>query len=403
MPIFHYKAKNKNAETIVGKIEAIDQEEAIDKISRFDLTPVSVTMASDAGGENTNDTITTGRVRQKELYVFSRQFASLLKAGVPILKALNVLQHQTSNRFFQHVIASVHADVQGGSSFSDSIKKFPKVFPLIYVNMSRAGEEGGKLQHVIKDVGDYLKAQLDIRTKVKTALMYPLMMLIFGIGAVVFILTSVMPKITQIFIDSNQILPVPTKIIMTISDILVYWWAWVIIAVLMIIFMVKQWLKTKGGQLFLHDLQLKLPFFGMLWLKEDLARFSRTMALLIDSGVSIVAAMKLAIPTVRNVFVQFELTKCQEELVAGRSFGEQIKYMTLIPDMMGDLIAVGEESGSLAPSLRDVAENYEQEIDDAVKIMTTLFEPIMIVVIGAIIGFVVIAMLLPIFQMDILS
>ena len=232
---------------------------------------------------------------------------------------------------------------------------------------------------------------------------YPIMMLVFGIGAVAFILTAVMPKITRIFVDTEQVLPAPTAFIMQLSDILIHWWAWILLVLLVFIFTVKQWVKTENGKKFICELQLKVPLLGEMWLKEDLARFSRTMALLIESGVSIITAMKLSIPTVLNMFVGAQLLKCQEGLLAGRSFGDQIKNMSLIPDIMGDLISVGEETGALVPSLTDVADNYEQEINDCVKVMTTLFEPIMIVFIGAIIGFLVIAMLLPIFQMDIFS
>ena len=407
MPIFHYKAKNKNVETIVGQIEAATREDAVEKIVQFGLIPVTVDSADGGAGKSgqgeTSAALRFGRVTPKELYLFSRQFAGLLKAGIPILRALEVLSRQMKNSYFKNVIGKIRTDVQGGKSFSESISHYPHIFPSLYVSMAVAGEEGGKIHYVIEKVAEYLRAQLELRSRVKSALAYPVMMLICGIGAAAFILTSVMPKITKIFVDIHQDLPGPTVVVVTLSNFLVQYWAWVLVGILAFIFVAKQWIKTKSGQQALYSFRLRAPLMGEIWLKEDLARFARTMALLIESGVPVVRAMRLSIPMVSNIFIQEQLVKCQEELVAGRSFGQQIKRMSLIPDVMGDLISVGEEAGTLVPSLLDVAENYEQEDNDYIKIMTTLFEPLIIIVVGALIGFTVIAMLLPIFQMDIFA
>jgi len=422
MAVFYYKAKNKNAETIVGEIEARTKDEAVDKIDRFGLVPVLVEPASSdkvrslktgvhEGRQPKPDSVpaagravTAGRSRRsvgiKDLYLFSRQFASLMKSGISILHALQVMTRQTKNSRLKRAVAVIRAEIQGGKSLSDSLQMYPDVFPPIYVSMSRAGEESGKLQGVIAGLADYLKSQMEIRNKIMMALVYPLMMLLFGMAAVAFILTSVMPKITRVFLDTQQILPLPTRIVMRISDILVHGWGWIFAGALIIGVLFRQWKATDHGRRMLCRVQLRIPFLSELWKKEDLSRFARTMALLIESGVPIITAMKLSIPIVSNVLIREELTACQEELVAGRSFAEQIKQMTLIPDIMGDMLAVGEEAGSLGLSLNDIADHYEQEIGDAVKVMTTLFEPVMIVLIGALIGFVVIAMLMPIFQMD---
>jgi len=405
MAIFQYKAKNKKAETVFGKIEAESKEDAVEKITHFDLIPVLIeedVLAGPAASQR-GRRVRFGRIRHKELYLFSRQFASLLKAGIAILRALQVLARQTKNAYFQQVIDQIAADVRGGKSFSDSIAAYPNIFPSIYINMSRAGEEGGRIQDAMAKVADYLQAQMDIRGKVKMALVYPMMMLMCGIGATIFILTSVMPKITRIFLDTRQALPKSTVIIMWTSDFLIQYWAWLALVILVVVFLMKQWFKTKSGEEFFYTAMLKMPVWGDIWLKEDLARFSRTMAVLVESGIPIITAMNLSIQTVSNIFLQEQLRRCQEGMIAGRSLGDEIRQMSLIPDVMGDLIAVGEEAGSLAPSLADVADNYEREIHDAIKVMTTLFEPIMILVVGAVIGFIVIAMLLPIFQMDIFA
>lgn len=426
MAVFYYKAKNQNADTIVGEIEARTKEEAVDKINRFGLVPVLVepfssetaralkaatakeshrrpadsVPAAASGRSGAAVRRARGSVGMKDLYLFSRQFAGLMKSGISILHALHVMARQTKNARLKQAVTAIRTEIQGGKSLSDALQMYPEIFPPIYISMSRAGEESGKLQSVIAGLADYLKSQMEIRGKIVTALVYPLMMLIFGMGAVAFILTSVMPKITRVFLDTQQTLPFPTRVVMSISDILVHGWGWILAGLLITMALLRQWIKSEHGRRLLCRIQLGVPFLGELWKKEDLSRFSRTMALLIESGVPIVTAMKLSIPIVSNVFIREELSVCQAELVSGRSFAEQIKQMRLIPDIMGDMIAVGEEAGSLGLSLDDIADHYEQEIGDALKIMTTLFEPLMIVVIGAVIGFVVIAMLMPIFQMD---
>jgi len=401
MPSFQYKAKRKNAETVTGNIFAGTKEEAVEKVHQLGLMPVSVT--SNGSGEGTAAGIRWGRVSQKELYLFTRQLTNLTRAGVAILRALDIIGRQQRNAYFRQIIQDLHDKIQQGSSFSDALQNYPKVFSSLYVTMIRAGEESGHLKEVTTDLAEYLKRQGEIFSKVRTAVTYPVFMLVFGILTVFFILTYALPRITVLYDNLNQSLPAPTLVVMKTSSFLINWWY-----VVLIVIAVLTWIATKakssaGLQHLANEIKLRAPLFGELFLKLELARFCRTMELLLASGVSITRSLKLSIPLVRHKVIQEDLIACQEDLIAGKSFGESLQKSSRIPEMFGQLISVGEESGSLTETMGDIAGSYEQDTDESIKHMTTLLEPLMIVLIGGIVGFIIFAMLLPIFQMDVFA
>ncbi len=398
MPIYEYKAKQQNAETVCGQIMAESQEQAVEKITQSGLLPVQVVETGVAKRSRTQ----RKPVRPKDLLLFSRELASLLKAGVPILSAMDVISRQVQHPYFQYVIQTVRSGIQGGRSVSESLADFPDVFPQLYVDMIRAGEESGRLPQVINSLAHHLKQHIAMSTKVRNAFVYPAVMFVFGIATVVFILTSVMPKIIGLF-GTAQKLPAPTVFVMKLSHILVHYWPWITVGSILGVLIFQKWSKTANAQIWWSNLCLKIPMAGDFLLKVDLARFSRTFALLIQSGVSVVRAVKLSVPVVTNVFIRVQLIKCHEDLVAGRSFAQALKQMSLIPAMMTQMLSIGEESGALTESLTGLAESYEEDIDEGVRLMTTLIEPFMIVLVGGVIALIIIAMLLPIFQMDIMA
>ncbi|MFP4473031.1 MAG: type II secretion system F family protein [Candidatus Omnitrophota bacterium] len=397
MPIFEYKAKQKDAQTVFGKIDAQDREQAVEKVIQLGLLPVQVDLKK-TGRQPVR--FAARKVSSKDRFVFSRQLSSLLHAGVSILRALEVLSAQMTNPYFRQVISYVRLEVQGGRSFSEVIGEYPAIFSPLYVTMVRAGEESGQLAQTLAAMAEYLKQQNEVSSKVRSAMVYPALMLCFGVGTIIFILVSVMPKITRLFGDLDQELPAATRFVQAVSEFMAVWWGWLLIGAVAGFFVLKRWLKTPNGQKSWSQFQLTIPFLKEFWLKVDLARFNRTLEILLRSGNGLIRSIQLALPAVGNVFVAAQINTAREELVAGRSFGESLQEKPLIPDIMGNLIAVGEESGRLNDSLADISEQYEIEIDEAVKTMTSLIEPLMILFVGAIIGFVVIAMLLPIFQMD---
>ena len=399
MSVFQYKAKNKQAQTVTGQITAENREEAIEKINQLNFIPVSIEeLKAQTAGRRA--VFVSRRVTNKTLYFFTRQLVNLLKAGVPLLRALEVIIVQMKDPYLQEVLQQIITGIREGHPLSDCLGGYPQIFSSLYVTMVKVGEESGNLKETLFDTAQYLKRQEEITTKVKTAMIYPALMAIVGVGTIFFILTFVLPKLTGLFTSVGQELPLPTKIVIALSDFLINWWPWLGLGIVCTIAFFKKWSQSKAGQLFGSQMILGLPVIKDFSIKIELTRFCSTLGLLLKSGVPIVRAIQLSIPVVGNELIRAELVKCQEKLVAGGSLGESLKQAAYVPPMVGHLLVVGEETGSLAETLRDIVENNEQETNETIKVITTLMEPLMILVIGTVVGFIVIAMLLPIFALD---
>jgi len=403
MTTYIYKAKKSTAETVTGKISAHSQDEAIDLINQLGFSPVSVVEESEREGAKSIDVGKPRKIKIKELHVFSRQLANLLKSGVSLLRALGIIEEQTQNPYFKKVISQVAWDIKNGKSFSDSLAVYPHIFSSLFITMVNAGEESGNLYAMLVNISTYQRRQEEILSKVRTALAYPGLMAVMGVASVYFILTFVLPKMTSLFDSIGDAMPLPTVILLNVSEVLSKGGVWIIIGVLGIAYSISRWSQSKKGRVVMSRFLLSLPLFGEVILKTELARFCRTLVLLSKSGVSILKSLQISIPILSNELIKGHLMRCKDDLEGGGSFGESIKNSKEIPSMMGHLIAVGEESGNLEGVLEEIADSYEQETDETIKIMTTLLEPIMILVVGLVIGFIVFAMLLPIFQVDILA
>ncbi len=403
MAIFHYKAKRKDAQTVLGQIEAQNKDEAVEKINQMGLIAVFIQEGVAGSLRGVDVKLRPQKISSKDLYLFTRQLANLIKSGIPILRTLELIGEQIRNPYFKKAIENIYEEVKDGKSFSQSLEEYPLIFSNFYVTMIKAGEESGNLKVMVADVASYLDEQQQIASKVRSAIAYPIFMGIFGLGTVIFILTYVMPNITSIFVNFDQELPLPTQIVMAVSDFLIHNWLWMLGGSIVIAILIKQWDRTKEGRLYKSQVLLSIPFLGPFILKVELARFCRTLQLLLKSGIPIVRAMQLSTPVVGSEVIAVELRKCQDDLLAGRSLGGSFKDLRIVPAMLGDLIVVGEESGSLSATLSDIADTYEQETNESIKLLTTLLEPAMILAVGSIIGVIVIAMLLPIFQLDIFA
>ncbi len=402
MPVFVYKAKKENAETVAGDIIARDSDEAVELLTRRNLIPVSVEERSSASGGLLRD-LKVSRIGLKQMYVFTRQLVALLKSGVALLQALDVLGRQTKHAYFSRVLVEVAASIRNGRSFSDSLSDHPAVFSSLYVAMARAGEESGRLRELLANMTVYFKKQDEISSRIRAALAYPAFMLGVGILTVFFILTFVMPRVAVLFSGINTPLPWPTVFIMGLSRGVVKSWPFlagfvVVGAIAARTFDQAVWLRRGVGQ----SLAL-IPFVRELALKVDSERFARTLGLLLQSGIPILKALEVAIPTLSIEDLKSSLLLVQQRVAGGAGFGDALKEVSALPEMFAQLISVGEESGELADTLMDIADTYEQDIGEVSKTLTTLLEPLMILLVGAIVGFIVFAMLLPIFQMDILA
>jgi len=363
--------------------------------------PVSVVVQK--GDVSDSSSAKLGKVKNKEVYVFSRQLANLLRSGVALLKSLDIIAEQTQHAYFKSVIANLAMGVKNGKTLSECLADYPKVFSSLYVTMVHAGEESGNLRDMLLNVAIYQKEQEDVMSKVRMALIYPVFMAFAGLASVYFILTFVVPKMSGLFSSMGNELPFPTVILLSISTVLSKGWLWVILVSATIAFVSARWIKSEKGKTAISYMMLNLPVFGEIVMKSEMSRFCRTLVLLLKSGVSIIKAINMSVPVLGNETIKGHLSKCESELTAGGSFGDSLMRSGIIPPMMGHLISIGEESGNLNDVLTEIAEAYEQEVGEKTKIMTTLLEPIMILLVGLVIGFIVFALLLPIFQVDVFA
>ena len=401
MPSYIYKAKKDAINSISGQISAQNQDDALEMLHQLGLIPVSIE-ESNAEGVLFKD-IRAVKIKDKELYLFSKQLANLLKSGVSLLKGLEVLSEQTKSIYFSRVLNEISIGVKSGRTFSACLEDYPAIFIPLFVAMVRAGEEMGKLRQMLNTVADFLKEQEEFASKVRSAMVYPVFMMIVGVSTVIFILTFVMPKMAVIFNDAGQALPWPTRVVMGLSHLFKSFGLWLLTGGAILLFVFNRWRTSTQGAIVIGQFLLNLPLIRPLVLKVDLARFTRTMSLLLESGLTIIRAIEIAVPTMYNPQLKVDLLVCVQGLSAGENLGTCLTSSKLIPPMMVQLITVGEESGSLQESLRDIAESYEADINETTKMITTVLEPLMILAVGAVVGFIVFAMLLPIFSMDIMA
>ena len=404
MPKFKYLAKD-GAKNVEGAVEAQSREDAVEKINQLGFLPVRVEVQKDeTKGENISSRPIFGsKVKSKDVTIFSRQLASFVKSGVPILKGLSIISDQSENPAFKKVLEDIRFDIKEGASFSETLKKHPKIFNPLYVAMVNSGESSGNLQEALLRVTEHRQKQEAIVARVRSALAYPVLMTIVGAGTVFFMLTFVMPRLMRVFTRIDQELPAPTQFLISLSTALQHGWMWLLAAIIAAVIFAKQAPKSKAQKMFVSRLKLRLPIVGSLVYKSELAQFNRTLELLVKSSIPILKAIKISIPILNNMVIQDELLKSYQDLEQGSSFGKSLAQSKIFPKFMTSLIVVGEESGRLDEALGEIAGTYERDMDEAVKVMTSLLEPILILVMGVIVGFIVIAMLLPIFEINMMA
>jgi type II secretory pathway component PulF len=401
MPLYSYKAKKGASETVSGQLSAQSQDEAIELISQMGLLPVSI--REEGFKEKSADQLKPHKVKSKEMYLFSRQLANLIKAGIPILQALTILEEQTRHAYFKKVIQRISEGIKEGRTFSDCLSDYPHIFPTLYTAMVHTGEESGNLKEMLFRIAEYQRSQEEILSRVRSAMAYPILMAVLGVATVIFILSFVIPKMKDLFNQMGEALPLPTRLLLNLSQALREGWVVVLVVVVGFVFILRLGLQSTPGRMFFSKLHLGIPYLREFFLRVELGRFTRTLGVLLQSGISLIKAIQIAIPVMNNEWLKRELEKTTDDLRGGLMFAQSLKKIPLIPPLMANLILVGEESGSLAGTLHDIADSYEQETQETMKTTMTLLEPMMILAVGLIVGFIVMAILLPIFQMDILA
>jgi general secretion pathway protein F len=401
--IYKYRAKNGPQDIVEGNIEANSQREAVEKISALGYLPVQVEESAQARGGVAKSSAAKNRfrIRSSEITVFSRQLASLLKSGVPILASINIIAEQSEDKELKAMLGDIHNNIKEGSRFSSSLAENPNVFSPLFIAMIRAGEDSGSLPESLLRVSAYRAKQEEMLSRFRMAMAYPILMALVGLGTVIFMLTFVMPRLMKIFLSMGQDLPLPTKILISLSGYLRQGWIWVVLA--LVILVIRQQSNKSAGRRFLSVITLHIPIFGSFILKTELSRFSRTLELLIKSGIPILKAIDIATPVIGNEVIKKQLQISYKELEQGASFGRSLKNSGLFPLFMSNLIIVGEESGRLNDALSEVADSYERETDEAIRVLSSLLEPLMILGMGLVVGFIVVAMLLPVFQINVMA
>ncbi|MDD5069608.1 MAG: type II secretion system F family protein [Candidatus Omnitrophica bacterium] len=406
MKKFIYRAKEGPETLVEGKINASDKEDAVNLLSQRGLVATYIE-------EETSPKQATGRyrwnklfgIRSKELTTYTRQLANLLKSGIPILRSLMILSQQANNDFFKDVLLEVADKVKQGKQLSEALQDYPQIFSRFYVAMVKTGEDSGAMHISLTRIVSYYKRQDEFVSKVKSALTYPALIIVVGFLTVLFIFTNVIPKIMPIFVDLGVSLPLPTKILLSISAFFKnkIYLTWFILILVIIILILKRSLKITVFRNSLSVLRLKLPVFGRFIFKSEFSRFARALETSLRCGIPVIKAIDLSLPVVKEPVISNHLASTVNDLQLGGSFGKSLNKEGNFDLFVVNMISIGEESGDLAGSLENIAESFEADCEESIKIFTTLLEPILVLIVGLTVAFIVSAVLLPIFELNFLN
>lgn len=403
-PIYDYKAFSAGGKATKGVVEAETQKAARQKLKKQGLMVTEVREKSASKPSTSNQVpFFGGRVSVRELALMTRQLASLIKANIPLVEALNAMVDQTENEKLKVILAQVRQDVNEGLSLAKAVTKHPKIFDNIFINMIEAGESSGTLGLVMIRLADLKEAQMRLRSKVIGAMTYPALMMGVSMFLMLGIFTFVIPKIAKIFESMNKPMPAMTKFLIAFSDIIVNWWFLLAGFSFAGIWMFKRYISSKKGRPKWDEFKLKAPVFGNLTRLVAITRFANTMATLLGSGVPILTAMNIAKNLVDSAPIATAISNARENITEGQSIAEPLRKSGQFPAMMIHMISIGEKTGELPEMLENVAETYEEQVNTQIEAFTSLLEPIMIVGMGGAIGFIVLSVFMPLMDMSNIS
>lgn len=401
MAKFQYQAKNSAGQVVQGEIEAASQQEAIIRLRAQQLLPMRVTGGGAArpGAKRASTGLFAPSVKGKDLQVFTRQFATLINAGIPVVDSLKILSEGLRPGLLKEASAQVKTSIESGRRLADSMATVPNVFDRLYVNMIQAGEEAGILDGILQRLAAYMEKSEKLKSQVKGALVYPVVIIIVAMIVIAGILVFIIPKFMEFFASSGNEPPMLTQIVVNISNSMISNW-YVYLGILVIgPFAFMHWLKTDSGRDTFGRFIMHAPVFGEVVQKSAIARLTRTLSTLLSSGVGLIEAIDISSRTAGNIVIEQALLRSKESVTQGRTFSAPLGKEKAFPEMVVQMIAIGEQSGTLDIMLGKIADFYEDEVETAVKAMTSLLEPLLMVVLGGIIAVLVIAMYLPIFNM----
>lgn len=394
MPTFQWKGRAVTGEIRSGVMEAPNEQVVEVFLRRLNIVPVKIQPKKESGF-----TIKLKRVSDKDITLFTRQFATVLEAGVPLVKGLETLAMQQKNPYFKEVIDTIRRKVEAGSSLSEAFAEYPKIFNTLYIQMVKSGEASGNLDIILKRLANYMEKILALKAKIKHAMIYPSVIIFVAVVVVSIIMFFVIPKFEELFREAGQSLPLPTLMLITISKHFKWIFLLLVLAMIGSIIGIKYYRKSEKGRYNTDKILLHLPLLGQLFHKAAISRLSRTLANLVGGGVPLLQALAIAGETAGNKVIEKAMEEVRINVSAGHTIADPMIYTGVFPYMVIEMVRIGEMSGNLEEMLTKVADFYEEEVDRTVQTLSTLVEPILLIILGVVIGGILIALYLPIFQL----
>ncbi|MFH0827379.1 MAG: type II secretion system F family protein [Candidatus Omnitrophota bacterium] len=400
MPRYAYTAKAGPQKVIQGFMEAASEQDVVDKLSGRGYFPLSI--QPEDSYLYRKRFLSFRKISSRDIVLLSRDLTSLIESGVNILNSLHIVSTQTPNKYLKTVLSDMIDKIKDGKSLSESLNTHPELFSPLYISMIHSGEVGGSLDQTFKRLADYVEKEEEVKNSVRAALTYPAFVFSIGTLTIIVLLTFVIPRLVTMFEDMGQALPLPTRILVGLSATLSSY-GWLILAfVLLAVFTFKRISRKPQAKAALDKIKLKLAVWGPIALKSQIGRLMRTLSLLLAGGTPVVYALETATTTLDNQVLKAELQRFKERIREGESFSRCLTDSKLFPVFVTNIVTVGEESGNLEQALIRIADDYEREVDRSLKVMTRLLEPVIILAMGLIVGFIVLSMLLPIFQINLI-
>jgi len=399
MPTFAWTGRSRDGKSTKGTMDAASEAAVMANLRRQGIQANKVKESGKGLNADLNISFLKPKITTKDIVVFTRQFATMIDAGLPLVQCLDILSSQQENKTFKEVLLKVKEDVESGSTFADALKKHPKAFNELYVNLVAAGEVGGILDTILNRLAAYIEKALKLKKQVKSAMTYPTTIIGIALVVIAVILVFVIPTFEKMFTDFGGALPAPTQIVINLSNFIQNYILLIIGAIVFIIFAVKKTYATDKGRDKIDNWALKLPVFGILIRKVAVAKFSRTMATMISSGVPILDGLDIVRKTAGNRTVEKAIANVRSSISEGKTIAEPLKESGVFPPMVCQMIEVGEQAGALDTMLSKIADFYDDEVDDAVNNLTAMMEPLLMLFLGTTVGGLVIAMYLPIFKL----
>lgn len=402
MPTFHYRALTSDGRSVDGSLAAVERAQAVAQLREQGYRPIHVEERTPAASARTTPAVARrrGRIGKRDIQIFTAQLGALLKAGIVLSQALAILEEQTENQTLSSILKDVHDEIHGGTSLSDALAKYPRHFSTLYCSMIRVGESGGVLEVVLRQLAGFMEKEQALKSNITTAMAYPMLVVLVGLGSIIVLVTFVIPRLGSVFADFGSKLPFLTAALIAFSDWVLAWGWLLLILIGAGVYGFRRYADTEHGREAIDRVKENIPVLGSMLVKAQIARFSRTMGTLVKSGIPVLNALNLVVDTTSSSVLAKELRQVCEKVKKGEGLSQPLKETGFFPPMVTNLIAVGEQSGSLDEMMFQVADTYDAEVEQAIKRFITLFEPLVIILMAIGVGGVLFAFLLPIMNIS---